>query len=101
MFERIDLAPNSEWCLEAKQETWLLIVDGSGSHRNHPTLPKATSFSAQSDRVNIHVGAIGMVGLVAYTGGPRIGPAAALRTAGGNGLRGDYRRCMGQLPSPE
>src|ERR1700739_1123559 len=28
-FERIDLAPRSEWCLEAQQETWLLVVEGS------------------------------------------------------------------------
>src|SRR5260370_25500780 len=68
MFERIDLAPNSEWCLEAKQETWLLIVDGS-ARTVSSDVAKGDAVFAQSDRVNIHVGAIGMVGLVAYTGG--------------------------------
>ncbi len=28
-FEKIDLAPNSAWCLEAKRETWLLVVSGN------------------------------------------------------------------------
>jgi hypothetical protein len=68
MFERIDLAPNSEWCLEAKQETWLLIVDGS-ARTVSSDVAKGDAVFAQSDRINIHVGAIGMVGLVAYTGG--------------------------------
>ena len=26
--ERIDLAPNSAWCLEAKRETWILVLSG-------------------------------------------------------------------------
>ena len=29
VFERIDLAPNSAWCLEAERETWLLVLSGS------------------------------------------------------------------------
>jgi mannose-6-phosphate isomerase len=68
VFERIDLAPNSEWCLEAKQETWLLIVDGS-ARIGSSDVAQGDAVFAQSDRVDIHVGAIGMVGLVAYTGG--------------------------------
>src|SRR5258706_1437338 len=28
-FERIDLSPNSAWCLEADRETWLLVLGGS------------------------------------------------------------------------
>ena len=27
VFERIDLAPNSYWCLEAERETWLLVLE--------------------------------------------------------------------------
>jgi mannose-6-phosphate isomerase len=84
MFERIDLAPNSEWCLEAKQETWLLIVDGS-ARIGSSDVAKGDVVFAQSDRVNIHVGAIGMVGLVAYTGGLVSDLLQQLRTAGGNG----------------
>ena len=29
VFERINLAPNSAWCLEAERETWLLVLSGS------------------------------------------------------------------------
>jgi len=68
VFERIDLGPDSEWCLEAKQETWLLIVDGSARIGSFD-VAKGDAVFGQSDRVDIHVGAIGMVGLVAYTGG--------------------------------
>jgi len=68
VFERIDLAPNSEWCVEAEQETWLLIVDGSARIGSFAVAKGGVVF-AQSDRVDVHVGAIGMVGLVAYTGG--------------------------------
>jgi mannose-6-phosphate isomerase len=87
MFERIDLAPNSEWCLEAKQETWLLIVDGS-ARTGSSDVAKGDAVFAQADRVNIHVGAIGMVGLVAYTGGLASDLLRQLRTAGGNGCAG-------------
>jgi mannose-6-phosphate isomerase len=67
MFERIDLAPNSDWCLEAKRETWLLVVDGSARTGSFD-VAKGDAVFAQSDRVNIHAGTIGLVGLVAYTG---------------------------------
>src|ERR1700719_3196539 len=29
VFERVDLAPLSAWCLDAQRETWLLVVEGS------------------------------------------------------------------------
>lgn len=67
IFERIDLAPNSAWCLEAEQETWLLVVNGSGRAGSLDVATGDTVF-AQSDRVNLHAGTIGLVGLVAYTG---------------------------------
>jgi mannose-6-phosphate isomerase len=67
IFERIDLAPNSAWCLEAEQETWLLVVNGSGRAGSFDVATGDAVF-AQSDRVNLHAGTIGLVGLVAYTG---------------------------------
>jgi mannose-6-phosphate isomerase len=67
IFERIDLAPNSAWCLEAEQETWLLVVNGSGRAGSFGVATGDAVF-AQSDRVNLHAGTIGLVGLVAYTG---------------------------------
>src|SRR5260370_20899373 len=68
MFERSGLAPKSEWCLEAKPEPWIRSVDGSARPVSSD-VAKGDAVFAQSDRINIHVGAIGMVGLVAYTGG--------------------------------
>jgi mannose-6-phosphate isomerase len=67
MFERIDLAPHSEWCLEAQQETWLLVVEGSARTGSF-VIARGDVVFAQADRVNIDVGNTGMVGLVAYTG---------------------------------
>jgi mannose-6-phosphate isomerase len=66
MFERIDLAPHSEWCLEAHQETWLLVVEGSARTGSFGVARGDVVF-APADRVNIHVGKTGMVGAVAYT----------------------------------
>jgi mannose-6-phosphate isomerase len=67
MFERIDLAPHSEWCLAAKQETWLLLVDG-GARIGSFDVAKGDAVFAQADRVDIHAGGTGMVGLLAYRG---------------------------------
>ena len=68
VFERIDLEPNSTWCLEAEQETWLLIV--SGSARIGPfDAAIGDAIFAQSDRASVCAGATGMAGLAAYTGG--------------------------------
>jgi mannose-6-phosphate isomerase len=67
MFERIDLAPHSDWCLEAQQETWLLVVEGSARTGSFGVARGDVVF-ARADRVNIDVGKTGMVGLVAYTG---------------------------------
>jgi mannose-6-phosphate isomerase len=68
VFERIDLAPNSYWCLDAERETWLLVVSGSAIAGSFDVATGDALF-AQSDRVAILTGATGMVGLVAYTGG--------------------------------
>jgi len=67
-FEKIDLAPGSAWCLEAEQETWFLVINGSARVGSFEVAMGDTIF-AQSDRVNIHAGPIGLVGLVAYPGG--------------------------------
>ncbi len=68
VFEKIDLAPNSAWCLEAERETWLLVLSGGG--RVEPfDVGVGDAIFAQSDHVNIQSGSVGMTGLVAYTGG--------------------------------
>jgi len=67
-FEKIDLAPNAAWCLEAKRETWLLVVSGSARTESFDVSMGDAVF-AQSDRVNLGAGAGGLSGLLAYTGG--------------------------------
>jgi len=67
VFEKIDLAPNSAWCLEMEQETWLLVIKGSARAGSFDVTTGEAVF-VQSDRVEIHAGNGGMVGLVAYTG---------------------------------
>jgi len=74
VLERIDLPPSSTWCLEAKRETWLLVLSGDAIAGSFDVAAGDAVF-AQSDRVVIRAGTIGMVGLVAYTG---IGPVAHL-----------------------
>lgn len=66
-FERIDLAPNSTWCLEAEHETWLLVVSGS-AHAGPLDVTTGDAVFAQSDRINIRAGSDGFAGLIAYTG---------------------------------
>jgi mannose-6-phosphate isomerase len=67
-FERIDLAPNSAWSLEAEHETWLLAVSGS-AHAGSFDVTTGDVIFAQSDRINIRAGSDGFAGLLAYTGG--------------------------------
>jgi mannose-6-phosphate isomerase len=67
VFERLDLAANSAWCLEAERETWLLVVRG-GARVGSFDIAAGGAVFAQSDNADIHVGAAGVVGLVAYTG---------------------------------
>ena len=74
VLERIDLAPNSTWCLEAKRETWILVLSGGAVAGSFDVAPGEAVF-AQSDRVDILAGMSGMVGLAAYTG---VGPVSHL-----------------------
>ena len=74
VFERLDFAANSAWCLEAERETWLLAV-GGGARVGSFDIATGDAIFVQADRTEIHPGAAGLVGLVAYTG---VGPAANL-----------------------
>jgi mannose-6-phosphate isomerase len=67
VLERIDLAPGTAWSLEAERETWLLVRSG-GAITASFDVARGDAIFAQSDRLDIRVGEIGMVGLVAYTG---------------------------------
>jgi mannose-6-phosphate isomerase len=76
-FERIELAPNSTWWLEAKEETWLLVV-GGGARAGSLDLAVGDAVFVQSDSIKIRTGKAGFAGLVAYRGGMS---AALLRSA--------------------
>ena len=67
VFERIDLAPGTTWCLQAERETWLLVLSG-GAIAGAFDVATGDAIFAQSDRVDIRTGRIGMVGLAAYAG---------------------------------
>lgn len=74
VLERITLAPNSNWCMDAKRETWLLVLSG-GAVAGSFDVARTDAIFAQLDRVDIHAGINGMVALAAYTG---IGPVPHL-----------------------
>jgi mannose-6-phosphate isomerase len=67
VFERIDLAQDSAWCLEADCETWFLVLSG-GARAGSFDIATGDAIFVQSDRIDIHADPTGMVGLVAYTG---------------------------------
>jgi hypothetical protein len=67
VFERLDLAADSAWRLDAERETWLLVVSGGARVGSFDLVPGDAVF-AQADHTEIRPGATGMVGLVAYTG---------------------------------
>jgi mannose-6-phosphate isomerase len=67
-FERINLMPDSNWCLEAEPETWTLVVSG-GARVASKAITIGDAIFAQSDHVNIRASRSGMVALVAYAGG--------------------------------
>ena len=71
VFERIKLPPHSSWSLHAKQETWILIVAG-GTSTGTFSLVAGQALFVEADRVDLGVGANGLVALVAYVaaGGP-------------------------------
>jgi mannose-6-phosphate isomerase len=74
VLERIDLPADSTWCLEAKRETWLLLLSGNAL-AGSLELAATDAVFAQSDRIVIRAGGAGMVGLVAYSG---VGPVPHL-----------------------
>jgi mannose-6-phosphate isomerase len=67
VFEKLDLAAESVWRLDAERETWLLVVSGGARVGSFDLVPGDAVF-AQAERTEIHAGATGLVSLVAYTG---------------------------------
>jgi len=65
--EKVDLPPGSTWRLSADRETWLLLLAGDARIGAFDVVTGDAIF-AQSDRVDIRAGAVGLVCLLAYTG---------------------------------
>jgi mannose-6-phosphate isomerase len=79
VLERVDLSANSNWSLNADQETWILVIEGNGRIGLTATAVGDAMF-IEADRTSIEVGPEGMSGLVAY---PGPGPVASLLQDGG------------------
>ena len=67
ILERIDLPPDSNWELQAEQETWLLVIEG------HVRVGLMNAFVGEAifveaDHTNLKVGTGGFKGLLAYLG---------------------------------
>ena len=65
VLERIDLAPNSNWQLNATSETWLLVRDGH-AQVGRISLSVGEAAFLEAGRATIQVGANRFSGLVAY-----------------------------------
>jgi mannose-6-phosphate isomerase len=82
VLERMDLAPDSVWMLDAPKETWVLAIEGHaklGSTR----LSRGDAVFLEADHAEIDVGAAGLTALLAYPG-PTVNPdALSERSAAG------------------
>lgn len=66
--EHIRLRPKSTWEIDARQETWLLVLEGSA--RIGPVdAAIGDAVFVKADRATATVGAEGLTGLMAYVGG--------------------------------
>jgi len=67
VLERIDLAANSNWSLNAKRETWILVIEGHAQIGPISASVGDVVF-AEADRAEIAVGPAGSNCLIAYSG---------------------------------
>jgi mannose-6-phosphate isomerase len=70
VLERIDLAPNSNWSLNAEQETWILVIEGRAQIGCLNAFVGEAIF-VEADHASLRAGSRGLKGLLAY-----LGPAA-------------------------
>jgi mannose-6-phosphate isomerase len=67
VLERVDLPANSNWVLDAHQETWILVIGGQ-ARIGLTSASVGDVVFAEADRAGIEVGPDGMSGLIAYPG---------------------------------
>jgi mannose-6-phosphate isomerase len=67
VLERVVLPANSSWALDAKRETWIMVIDGDA--RIGPINASVGDVVyADADRAGIEAGPAGISGLIAYPG---------------------------------
>jgi len=96
VLERIDLPANSNWLLDAKQETWILVIEG------HATIGSISAsvgdvVFAEADCADIEVGPAGMSGLIAYPGPD---PTMALLQETGEQMTQSVGASVSRSPEP-
>jgi mannose-6-phosphate isomerase len=67
ILERVDLAANSNWALEADRETWILVTEGQ-ARIGVTNATVGDAIFIEADRAGIEVGPDGLSGLIAYPG---------------------------------
>lgn len=67
VLEKIKLRPVSRWVLDAKRETWMLVLEGHGRIGAIDAV-KGEAVFIKDERIYIEVGSDGLEGLLAYTG---------------------------------
>ncbi|CAN5416242.1 class I mannose-6-phosphate isomerase [soil metagenome] len=67
VLEKIKLQPGSRWALDAKRETWMLILEGHGLIGAFD-VSKGEVVFVEDERIDIEAGPDGLEGLLAYTG---------------------------------
>ena len=67
VLERIDLAANTSWTLNADPETWFLVLDGRAAI-GLAAVSIGEAIYIGGDHTSIEVGATGLTGLIAYPG---------------------------------
>src|SRR5579864_188436 len=73
VLERIDLPANSNWKLNAKRETWILVIEGDARIGPISAAIGDVVF-AEADRADIAVGPAGSNCLIAYSGPDPVTP---------------------------
>jgi mannose-6-phosphate isomerase len=65
VLERIELAPNSQWAIEAVSETWMLVLEGEATFDQMPVAAGAAIF-LDDQRATVRTGDRAAKGLMAY-----------------------------------
>ncbi|MGA9087740.1 MAG: class I mannose-6-phosphate isomerase [Bradyrhizobium sp.] len=97
VLERIDLPANSSWALNAKRETWVLVIEGQ-AQVGPTSVTAGDAVFAEADRAGIDVGPDGMSALLAYPGPD---PVVALLEENGEHMTKSARMPAARSSKPE